>query len=50
VTDQRSATENRDLWAGMKMLLYVAAAILIGSNVIFVIQAAHTGVGLGMAR
>ena len=47
MTEQRSVTANRDLWAGMKMLLFVAAAILVVSNVIFVIEAAHTGGGLG---
>jgi hypothetical protein len=44
---QGSVTTNRDLWAGMKMLMFVGAAILVVSNVIFTIQAVKTGTGSG---
>ena len=39
---------NRDLWAGMKMLMFVGAGILVVSNVIFTIQAVKFGTGSGL--
>lgn len=43
-----SATTNRDLWSGMKMLLAVGAGIFVVANVIFTIQAVRLGTGFGL--
>jgi hypothetical protein len=47
-TARQSVTTNRDLWTGMKMLMFVGAAILVISNVIFTIQAIKLGTGSGL--
>jgi hypothetical protein len=41
----RSATTNRDLWYGMKMLLVVAIGMFVVANIIYAIQGYHLGTG-----
>ena len=48
MSEHASVTTNRDLWAGMKMLLFVGAGIFILANVIFTIQAIKLGTGFGL--
>jgi hypothetical protein len=48
MADQLSVRTNRDLWAGMKMLLWIGAGIFVVANVIFTIQALKLGTGTGI--
>jgi hypothetical protein len=40
-------TRYRNLWKGQKALLWIAAAIFFGSNLVFVIQGIKSGTGIG---